>query len=148
MYLTRLFLGMPEAVSAQYGYVTGREVEDNAAATLRYASGAVGVVEAGFVNPFSPFSIELHGTEGSLFYGTPEAKLLLRSSRLGEKQWTLRDIPPNRESAFRQWVKHIRDNTVAEENIAIALDLTRLMEASNRSAASGRSVRIDELAVR
>src|SRR5579885_1640428 len=32
MYLTRLFLGLPESVNATYGYVTGRAVEDNAVA--------------------------------------------------------------------------------------------------------------------
>src|SRR5262249_10034759 len=66
MYLARLFLGLPESVSSRYGYVTSREVEDNAVALLSYPSGAIGVVEAGFVNRFSPFTIEVHGTEGSL----------------------------------------------------------------------------------
>ena len=34
------------------------------------------MVEAGFVNKMNPFEIEIHGTEGSLFFGTPEAKLV------------------------------------------------------------------------
>ena len=60
MYLSSLFLGMPESVTASYGYVTGREVEDNAVVTLNYANGSIGIVEAGFVNRFSPFTIEIH----------------------------------------------------------------------------------------
>ena len=75
MYLTRLLLGMPESVSASYGCVTGREVEDNATAVLRYPNGALGVVEAGFVNPLSPFTLEAHGTEGSLHFSLPTRKL-------------------------------------------------------------------------
>jgi 1,5-anhydro-D-fructose reductase (1,5-anhydro-D-mannitol-forming) len=72
MYLARLFLGaLPERVSATYGYVTGREVEDNAVAILTGPKGAIGIVEAGFVNPNSPFSVEVHGTGGTLLYGTP-----------------------------------------------------------------------------
>lgn len=138
MYLTRLFLGMPESISANYGYVTGRAVEDNAVAVLRYPNGALGIVEAGFVNRYSPFTIEVHGTEGSLLYGTPEATLHIRSAKLdaqGQQGWHIwRDIPPDLPSAFEQWITHIQQGTTASENIALATDLTRLMEASNLSA--------------
>lgn len=147
MYLTRLFLGLPESVSATYGYVTGREVEDNAVAILNYPRGAIGIVEAGFVNRHSPFTIEVHGTEGSLLYGTPEAKLLVRSSLVGDgSSWTHFPIPANRPMAFQQWVEHIQQGTTATENIQIALDLTRLMEAANHSARNNVAVRLDDLA--
>ncbi len=148
MVLARLFLGLPESVSAHYGYLTGHEVEDNAVAILRYPNGALGVVEAGFVNRFSPFTVEVHGTEGSLLYGTPEGKLLVRSSQSGaeeSKQWTVKDLPPDCPSAFQQWVTHIQMGTTAAENIQMAVDLTMLMEASNLSAASGQLVRLDAL---
>ncbi len=149
MYLTRLFLGLPESVSASYGYVTGREVEDNAVATLRYPNGALGVVEAGFVNRFSPFTIEAHGTEGSLLYGTPEEKLLIRTSLLGPEggeKWTQEtQLPPNQPMAFEQWVGHIQNGTSATENIQIAVELTMLMEAANLSARGGQPVRLDAL---
>jgi 1,5-anhydro-D-fructose reductase (1,5-anhydro-D-mannitol-forming) len=143
MYLTRLFLGMPEAVSAAYGYVTKRDVEDNAVVTLHYNNGAIGIVEAGFVNKRSPFSIEVHGTEGSLLYGTPDNKLLLRTA--SQDSW--QDIAPPEENpkAFDQWVKHIQDDTVATENIALATELSALMEAANLSAKSRRAISISEL---
>jgi predicted dehydrogenase len=144
MYLARLFLGLPESVSARYGYVTGRAVEDNAVALLSYPHGALGVVEAGFVNRHSPFTIEVHGTEGSLLYGTPEAQLLVRSAR--DTHWSAAEVPVDRPSAFHQWVAHIQNGTTATENIQIALDLTKLMEAANRSVAESRPVRLDELA--
>ena len=144
MYLARLFLGLPDSVSARYGYVTGRAVEDNAVALLSYPNGALGVVEAGFVNRHSPFTIEVHGTEGSLLYGTPEAKLLVRSAR--DTQWSAAEVPVDRPSAFDQWVAHIQNGTTATENIQIALDLTKLMEAANRSVAENRPVRLAELA--
>jgi predicted dehydrogenase len=143
MYLTRLFMGMPESLVATYGYVVGREVEDNAVATLRGASGAIGVVEAGFVNPSSPFTIEVHGTKGTALFGTPEARLLVQSG--GAKSWHEHTLPADQPNAFSQWVEHIKNGTTATENIALARDLTALMEASNISAAEGRAVRLDEL---
>src|SRR5436309_2010217 len=81
MYLSSVFLGMPEGVTASYGYVTGREVEDNAVANLDYASGSIGIAESSYVNPFSPFTIEINGTEGSLIDDRPEGHGLMRSSR-------------------------------------------------------------------
>ncbi|MCM3339750.1 Gfo/Idh/MocA family oxidoreductase [Paenibacillus sp. MER TA 81-3] len=149
MYLTRLFLGEePVDVSAQYGYVTGKAVEDNAVSMLSTRSGAVGIVEAGFVNSYSPFTVEVHGTEGTLLYGTPEAKLLLRTNRQGAElahDWQEQPLLSNRDSAFHQWVSHIQNNTKAEENIRMAVELTKLMEASNRSVAERRAIGLKEL---
>lgn len=148
MYLTRLFLNQEAVdVSAQFGYVTGKEVEDNAVATLSTTTGAVGIVEAGFVNNFSPFCIEVHGTDGTLLYGTPDEKLLIRTSRKDEykDEWVQLPVPAARESAFHQWIGHIQNDTLATENIAYAVELTKLMEAANQSAREHRAVRVDEL---
>ncbi len=147
MYLARLFLGMPVTVSAQYGYITGRAVEDNAVAVLGYETGAMGLVEAGFANRYAPFTIEVLGTEGSLLYGTPEATLLLRSGEgAAGTTWQPQPIPADRPSAFHQWVTHIQQGTPGTDNIQAALDLTALMEAANTSAAEHQVVRLDSLA--
>ncbi|SEA45575.1 Gfo/Idh/MocA family protein [Paenibacillus sp. 276b] len=148
MYLTNLFLGQEvTGVNANFGYVTGKEVEDNAVATLFTDSGAIGVVEAGFVNSHSPFAIEVHGTEGTLLYGTPEDKLLIRTN-VGsdqQKEWTEIPLLDRRESAFSQWVSHIQNDTIATENLQTATQLTRLMEAANLSAKEGRKISLKEL---
>ncbi|PWW36848.1 MULTISPECIES: Gfo/Idh/MocA family protein [Paenibacillus] len=148
MYLTNLFLGQEvTGVNANFGYVTGKEVEDNAVATLFTDSGAIGVVEAGFVNSHSPFAIEVHGTEGTLLYGTPEDKLLIRTN-VGsdqQKEWTEIPLLDRRESAFSQWVSHIQNDTMATENLQTATQLTRLMEAANLSAKEGRKISLKEL---
>jgi 1,5-anhydro-D-fructose reductase (1,5-anhydro-D-mannitol-forming) len=145
MYLTRLFLGaMPDSLTATYGHVTGRAVEDNAVAVLQSAGGAIGVVEAGFVNPHSPFTIEIHGTEGSLLYGTPEPRLLVRSRLLeGDAGWIDLPLPDRAPGPFDQWIGHIEQGTTATENIALAVDLTTLMDAANRSARTGQMVKVD-----
>jgi len=148
MYLTRLFLGQEvTGVSANFGYITGKEVEDNAVATLFTKSGAIGVVEAGFVNSHSPFTIEVHGTEGTLLFGTPEDKLLLKTNKLAEASgsWTEVKMKNPRVSAFHQWVNHIQKDTLATENIQTAVELTKLMESANQSAREGRVISLSEV---
>jgi 1,5-anhydro-D-fructose reductase (1,5-anhydro-D-mannitol-forming) len=148
MYLTRLFLGLPQSVSASFGFVTGRAVEDNVAAVLNYAQGALGIAEASFVNHFSPFTIEAHGTEGSLLYGTPDSIVRIRSSRAGKQAavWVAwKDIPPDQPAPFQQWVAHIQQRTFAAENVQAALDLSMLVEAANSSVKKKQSVRLDSL---
>nr|WP_223187232.1 Gfo/Idh/MocA family oxidoreductase [Streptomyces sp. CBMA29] len=131
MYLARLFVGrMPESVTASFGYVTGRAVDDNAVAVLRWSDGALGVVEAGFAAARSPFSVELHGTRGSALYGTPEERLLVNT----DGQWRERAVPPRSGTPFEHFVRHVAEGTRPEENLAIGLDLTRLMEAATHAA--------------
>jgi 1,5-anhydro-D-fructose reductase (1,5-anhydro-D-mannitol-forming) len=147
MYLTRLFMGLPESVNANYGYVSGKAVEDNAVSILRYANGAIGIVEAGFVNDHSPFTIELHGTNGTILYGTPEARLLYRSSLASDAsdRWIeAAALPQAAPAALEQWVTHIQSDTIATDNLTYARDLTTLMEASNLSAKQNRAVALHE----
>ncbi len=148
MYLVREFLGLPESVSATYGYVTGRAVEDNAFAFLRYQRGVVGVVETGFVNLLAPFTIEVHGTDGSLLYGTPEGKILIHSTHLknagsGWQEWA--PLPPDQPTPFEQWIAHIQQGTRAHENAQAAIELSMLMEAANSSAQRDLPVRLETL---
>ena len=171
VYLTRAFLGRPEGVSAIFGHVTGRAVDDNAVVTLRYPSGAIGVAETAYVAQYAPFSIEVHGTQGSVLYSEtgigemiarfrsgaaseggvtgagPDGKLRIRSDNVAgaERQWLVRNLPPAPPLAFDQWVSHIQHGTRATENIALGLDLSAIVEAATRSAAGGQLVRLDTL---
>lgn len=171
VYLARTFLGRPEGVSAILGHMTGRAVDDNAALLLRYPSGAIGIAETAYVAQYSPFSIEVHGTQGSVIYSEtgigemvarfrsgatstasdaaagPDGKLHIRSVNVigAERQWLMREVPAAPPPAFDQWVAHIQRGTRADENIVIGLDLTAIVEAATRSAHTGQMVLLDAL---
>lgn len=147
LYLTRLFLGLPETVGATYGRLTGRAVEDNAVVLFGYPSGALGVVEASFVASPSVFAIEAHGTAGSLLLGPPDGTLRFRPAGAASHDWTVRDdLPADLPSPFTQWIDHVQAGTTAPENVAAAVDLSALAEAANRAAAEGRTVALASLA--
>lgn len=143
MYLAHHFLGLPQTVSAQYGHITGREVEDNAVVTLGYANGAIAVVEAGFASRFSPFTVELYGTDGCLLIGN---RVELRSNRLdldGHSGWIRPDrLPASLPKPLDQWADYVLYDKTPAITVEQARALTQLMEAANRSAAEGRVVKL------
>ena len=136
VYLVQRFLGpTPQTVGATYGSRGGRVVEDNAVVTLGYVGGALGVVEASFVAQ-SAFVVELGGTEGALRY-VEGGGLWLTT---GGNSWVERPVPPDGDAPFDQWVRHITDGTRADDNLARAVELTRLVTAANAAAAAGATL--------
>lgn len=139
VYLVQTILGThPTSVQATYTEVTGRGVEDNAVVTLGYASGAIGVVEAGFVAP-TPFQVEVAGTDGWLSYTDHDDAVVFSGATRGEEPQRL-PIPVDAPSPYQQWIQCIADGTHAVENQAAAVELTRLVVAANEAAATGRTV--------
>lgn len=139
-YLTRVFLGLPDRIYAAYGNLTGREVEDHAVAIYQYDTGAIGVVEAGFVNNGLPFIIEVHGSKGSILYDDTNKLRVVSGGQTRQVE-----LPDSLPGAFEQWVQHIQAGTVNEENIALAADLSLLMEAANESYRQGRPISLSEI---
>ncbi|MBD8498944.1 Gfo/Idh/MocA family protein [Paenibacillus arenosi] len=141
MYLIRLLAGLPQGISAAYGYVTDREVEDHAAALLHYDNGVIGIAETGFVTGGSPYTIELHGTQASLLYTMENnvGQLILRRADGTSKQLEL--LQPN-GSMYDEWINRILGAKQEGDNIALAIDLSRMMEAANESARTGNMIRI------
>lgn len=143
MYLAHYFLGLPETVSAQFGYVTGHEVEDNAVVTLGYKDGAIAVVESGFTSRHSPFTVEIYGTEGCLLIGN---QVEIRSNLLNVNQhtgWIRPDrLPANLPSPIDQWVDYVLQDKTPVITTEQGRALTQLMEAAYLSVAEGRNVKL------
>lgn len=139
LYLTALFLGMPEQLVASYGDVSGRGVEDHSVVTMRYPGGAIAVAESSFLGTEWPFGIEAHGTEGSLFFDLESG---LRWRKDGESTWVSEPLLPDDGTPFQHWVELAKTGARDSENIRLALALTVLAEAANQSAATGKAVRL------
>ncbi|NEZ43594.1 Gfo/Idh/MocA family protein [Paenibacillus alvei] len=142
MYITRVLQGMPRAVTASYGYVTGKEVEDNAVALLQYDGGAIGIAETGFVTGQSPFMVEIHGANGSIVYGMPDDQIRIRLNE-GDGEWNIIPFDEPIPNMFEQWVDYVLRRETNPDNVNMALDLTKLIEAANQSAALGKSIPVN-----
>ncbi|MDN4613368.1 Gfo/Idh/MocA family oxidoreductase [Leifsonia sp. F6_8S_P_1B] len=139
-YLTRLYhRAEPLTVTASYGSVTGRRVEDNAVVTAEFPGGRLGVFEASVVTTPGAFTVELRGTRASVMFGFGGERLLAKGGDFGD-EWQEIPLPESRPGAFAQWVQHIHDGTTADDNLEHAVALTRTVVAANASAEAGRAV--------
>jgi 1,5-anhydro-D-fructose reductase (1,5-anhydro-D-mannitol-forming) len=148
VYLVQLLLGArPDSVTATYGSVTGRAVEDNAVVVASYPGGAIGVAEASFSSP-TPFTIDVFGTEGTVSWTDAPRRLTATGAAFrGEDDDggapVQLPVPEDSPGAFAQWVDHITAGTRADDNTARAVELTRFVVAANRAAAEQRAVPLD-----
>lgn len=142
LYLTRLFLGMPESVIARYGDVTGRGMDDNAVALFGYANGAIGIAQTGFVNGARHSGFEVNGTEGGLFHELGADHLIVKRRDVASERVAL---PAEGPGSFDRWVDAIRNGRSTGDNVMLALELSALYEATALSAASGRAIRMTDI---
>ena len=145
VYLIRHFLGMPSTVSATYGYVTDRPVEDNAVVTFGYPNGGLATAEVSFTDDPGGYTIEVNGTAGKLHFERPGDHLRFkpRPAPGSTSDWSNRDLPADLPSPFNQWVAHLQVGTTDPTNVTLATDLGILVDAANRSASTGQTVRLD-----
>lgn len=93
-------MGQPERLWAQMDTFTHKiEVEDLAAAVLRFKSGAIGVIQGSTaIYPGLPTRLEIHGTKGTIIV---EGGTLKRRSIIGEKE----TISKGSKKGLKSWAK-------------------------------------------
>jgi predicted dehydrogenase len=161
-------LGQPVEVYAQTGRYahTGIEVEDMAAATIRFASGAVGLLHATTAAyPGLAVRLQVHGSRGSavihddqleFFHAAPNGD----DEPVGPADQTSEMVPagerhgdPKPEDAFvvghlrqyRDVVAAIHDRRPAAVTVADGLTALATVRAVYVSAALGRPVAVDDV---
>ena len=161
IYLTNRLAGQPKAVTARFTAYLDKGVDDNSAVIVEYESGALGILETGFVAGKSPFVLEVHGTEGAVLVEGENVKV--RSSKLPEDRWyfvtpstgdgdaALRDAQRDGLSDYlptraplpmpmEQWVAWILNGTKPTIKPFDVIGLTAINEAAAESNATGTRV--------
>lgn len=163
LYLLAMILGLPDRVVSILGRVTDHEIEDNAAVLLSYASGAIAIAETSYVTRITPFTIEIHGTDGSILYSEPGIgalvaaregvaatdpgpddlpRLRYRSTTSPEPGWQEVAVAEDSPTAITQWTRHAQTGSRGTANNHLALALTALVRAAYDSAHLGTAIAV------
>lgn len=139
MYLARWLLGQPRKVTSVFNNLLDKPVEDNAVSTIEFENDAVAINETGFVTPASPFSLEVHGTRGSLFIGGPENEVKFKTENTSDWE-TPSELPPALPDPVDQWLDALLDKGDIHFDLQDGLQLTELMEKSYRAHKEDQAV--------
>ena len=145
MYLSRWLLGEPVRITSIFNNYIDKPVEDNAVSVIEFKNKAIAINETGFVTSNSPFTMELHGTHGSLFIGGSENKVRLISKKIDSQVsgWiTPTQLPEPLPSAINQWVDGILNDGEIIFGLEDGIQLTELMEGAYKSHRENRIVEL------
>lgn len=138
--LMRWFLGPPtRVVAVAQNFAGAYDLDDNLAAVVEFKSGALGILDASWVQRSGPNPLEIYGTEGYIGRGTgPGQALAMTSEQLGLKGYVLpTSLPPAQQTPLEQWVSACLRGTPSAISVEDGRNLTELLEGIYRAARSG-----------
>ena len=137
----RWYLGMPKSVYA----VTTRTRPDvyktntNATVLASYGDNAVGIIEGSWDLPRGFQDVEVFGNKASVYMARNKIEVSAGSSR--------RDVPPgalaeDRRDPVGYFINCVRTNKAIDGMVSpeFNVDVMRIVEAAQKSAASGKAV--------
>ncbi|WP_226536785.1 Gfo/Idh/MocA family protein [Fictibacillus halophilus] len=147
IYLTNRLGGKVKAVTGKLNEFYKLGVDDNAVVMVEYESGAMGMIETGFLSFGSPQQLELYGTEGTLMIEGENVRI--KSKHLNTDEWvTPEKLPQPIQSAMEQWEEAIQNGkkpSITKEDV---LNLTAINEAAAASNKEGRRVLLSQLGIK
>lgn len=137
VHLLRHLAGPVREVWATTANLSGAypRVDDWGVIELRFASGAVGRVEAGWVFTGAPTGLQIVGTERSLY--DRDGSLVYRGPDEEPRPVPEGDASPDRIARLLALARGELSREEVAADLAASLDAVRVMDAAYRSAASG-----------
>ncbi len=150
VHILRDLLGRVDSVQAVLGNHAGTypQTDDWGIATLRFASGVVGTVEAAWTQTGGIGGLEIVGSKASL-WNTPEGYVIGGPDRKTEKLISSATGRPDRMDRLIALVRGQLDPTEVAADLAATLDEAAIMEAvytANRTGAWAQVARLPALA--
>jgi 1,5-anhydro-D-fructose reductase (1,5-anhydro-D-mannitol-forming) len=144
----RWFMGKPSKVMAKVNnFLNAYPIDDNSAAVIEFQSGALGMLDCGWVHRAGPNPYELYGTEGYLGMNTwPGGGIYLTSTKLEADgirgTITSPQLPPPLPGPMDQWISAILHGTEMTITVEDGRNLTEMLEAIYVSSREGREVKV------
>lgn len=148
MYLLAYLCGKPAKITGIANSVFGTPVDENAISVIEFESGAIGVSETSFLAFSSPYTIEVHGTDGILLWqkGGELKYKTTETAKLNSGFITPDKLPDEDRTPIERFVDACIDGTGSPEGLGMsdAIDLARLLENAYISYETGKTVEIKE----
>jgi len=147
MYLLAYLCGKPKKITGIANSVLGTPVDENAISVIEFENGAIGVSETSFLAYSSPYTIEVHGTDGILLWQGGEIKYKTTETAKLNKGFISPDrLPEEDEHPITRFVDACINGTGSPEGIGMkeAIELAVLLENSYISYETGKTVEIKE----
>lgn len=147
MYLLAYLCGKPAKITGIANSVLGTPVDENAISVIEFENGAIGVSETSFLAFSSPYTIEVHGTDGILLWQGGEIKYKTTETAKLNKGFISPDrLPEEDRHPIDRFVDACLNGTGSPEGLGMsdAIDLARLLENAYISYETGKTVEIKE----
>lgn len=140
IYIVNRLAGPGQGLYARLSQSVRNDVDDNSVIMIDYDSGALGIIEAGFVSNGS-FQLELHGTEGILMM--EKGSIRFKSIHINGNEWTTpQQLPASLPTPLSQWVEQIRSGVTPAITRDDIWRLTQINEAALLSHREQRRVKL------
>ena len=143
MYLLSYICGMPRKITGIANSVMGTPVDENAVSVIEFENGAIGVSETSFLAYSSPYTIEVHGTDGILLSQGGKIQYKTKATAKLVKDFITPDrLPEASENPINAFVNACVDGKEIPEEYGTksAVDLARLLEATYIAYETGKTV--------
>ena len=146
VHLMRTFLGPVDKVCATIGNAAGiyPDVDDNGTALFRFRNGALGVVEASWVQTGGLSGLEVTGSEGTIF-NHHELGYVIGAPGMDPVPVVKADEKPTRVDRFLRAIRGEMSKDELAEDLQCAADAVAIVEACYTSSQQGAWVEVAEL---
>ena len=146
VHMMRTMLGPVERVSARIGNASGiyDQVDDFGIALLQFASGALGTVEASWVQTGGLGGLEITGAEGTL-YNDPQNGYSIAAPGKELEAVAAADARPTRVDRLLAAIAGEISAQELEGDLACAVDAVAIVEACYQSSQSGTWVEVAQI---
>lgn len=148
MYLLAYLCGKPKKITGIANSILGTPVDENAVSVVEFENGCIGVAETSFLAYSSPYTIEVHGTDGILLWrgGNDIKYKTVETAKLNKSFITPDNFPKEDEHPINRFVDACINGTGSPEGIGMqeAIELACLLENSYIAYETGKTVEIKE----
>lgn len=130
MYQLAAICGKPKRISGMFNAPLGSKVDENAVSIIEFENGIIGISETGFDSYYSPYRLEVYGTDGSVIAENGKISVKTRETAELSDEPIIPKCENDDESPLMKFINACIDGTGTPEGLGIdmAIALTELLE--------------------